>query len=44
VTVRGSLGHFVAVKLKLLDGVKVGDQMKLTFTQAVAVAVQPMKQ
>ena len=47
VTVRGPLGHFTEVKLKdpkMLDGVKVGDQMKLTFTDAVAVAVQPVKQ
>lgn len=44
VTVRGPLGHFVEVKLKdpkLLDGVKVGDQMQVTYTEAVAVAVQP---
>jgi hypothetical protein len=43
VLVRGPLGHFVEVYLKdpkLLDGVKVGDQMKMTFTEAVAVSVQ----
>jgi hypothetical protein len=46
VTVRGPLGHFVEVALKdpkLLDGVKVGDQMQMTYTEAVAVAVQPVK-
>lgn len=46
VTVRGPLGHFVEVALKdpkLLDGVKVGDQIQLTYTEAVAVAVQPVK-
>src|SRR4030095_16260881 len=42
VVVRGPYGHFTEVKLKdpaLLNGVKVGDQMKMTFTQAVATAV-----
>lgn len=42
VTVRGPYGHFHEVRLKdpsLLSGVKVGDQMKLTMTQAVAIAV-----
>jgi hypothetical protein len=42
VLVRGPYGHFAEVKLKdpgMLSGVKVGDQMKVTFTQAVAVAV-----
>jgi hypothetical protein len=46
VTVRGPYGHFAEVKLKdpgMLSGVKVGDQMKLTFTQAVAVAVERAK-
>lgn len=46
VLVRGALGHFVEVKLKdpkLLDGVKVGDQMKVTYTEAVAVSVRPAK-
>lgn len=43
VTVRGPYGHFTEVRLKdpaMLSGVKVGDQMKLTYTQAVAVEVQ----
>ncbi|RZL87383.1 MAG: hypothetical protein EOP82_26705 [Variovorax sp.] len=42
VLVRGPYGHFTEVKLKdpaLLNGVKVGDQMKMTITQAVATAV-----
>ncbi|MBN8507240.1 MAG: hypothetical protein J0L57_01365 [Burkholderiales bacterium] len=42
VLVRGPYGHFTEVKLKdpsMLAGVKVGDQMKITYTQAVAVAV-----
>ena len=46
VLVRGPFGHFTEVKLKdpsLLTGVKVGDQMKLTFTKAVAIAVTPAK-
>ena len=44
VLVRGPYGHFVEVKLKdpkLLDGVKVGDQMKVTMTQAAAIAIEP---
>lgn len=43
VTVRGPYGHFTEVRLKdpaMLSGVKVGDQMKLTYTQAVAVDIQ----
>lgn len=47
VTVRGPLGLFAEVTLKdpkLLDGVKVGDQMQLAYTEAVAVAVQPVRQ
>jgi hypothetical protein len=46
VLVRGPLGHFVEVHLKdpkLLDGVNVGDQMQLTYTNAVAMAVQPVR-
>ena len=46
VTVRGPYGHFTEVRLKdpaMLTGVKVGDQMKVTMTQAVAVDVQPAK-
>jgi len=42
VTVRGPFGHFTEVKLKdpaLLNGVKVGDQMKMTITQALATSV-----
>jgi hypothetical protein len=42
VIVRGPYGHFTEVKLKdpaLLNGVKVGDQMKVSFTQAVATSV-----
>lgn len=42
VLVRGPYGHFAEVKLKdpgMLSGVKVGDQMKVTFTQAVAVGI-----
>ena len=42
VLVRGPYGHLTEVKLKdaaLLNGVKVGDQMKVTFTQAVATSV-----
>jgi len=42
VLVRGPYGHLTEVKLKdpaLLTGVKVGDQMKVTFTQAVATSV-----
>jgi hypothetical protein len=43
VTVRGPYGHFAEVKLKdpaMLTGVKVGDQMKVTFTQAVAIGIE----
>jgi Cu/Ag efflux protein CusF len=43
VLVRGPYGHFAEVKLKdpsLLTGVKVGDQMKVTFTQAVAIGFE----
>lgn len=43
VTVRGPYGHFTEVRLKdpaMLSGVKVGDQMKLTYTQAVAVGIE----
>jgi len=46
VTVQGPYGHLTEVLLKdpaLLGGVKVGDQMKVTMTQAVAVDVQPAK-
>lgn len=46
VLVRGPYGHFAEVKLKdpaMLTGVKVGDQMKVTFTQAVAIAVEAVK-
>ena len=42
VLVRGPFGHLTEVRLKdpaMLSGVKVGDQMKLTFTRAVAVAI-----
>ena len=42
VLVRGPYGHFTEVKLKdpaLLNGVKVGDQVKVTFTQAMATSV-----
>jgi hypothetical protein len=42
VMVRGPFGHFTEVKLKdpaLLNGVKVGDQMKMTITQALATSV-----
>lgn len=42
VTVLGPYGHLTEVHLKdpaLLDGVKVGDQMKITYTQAVATSV-----
>jgi hypothetical protein len=43
VLVRGPYGHFAEVKLRdpsLLTGVKVGDQMKVTFTQAVAIGFE----
>ncbi len=46
VLVRGPYGHFVEVKLKdpgLLAGVKVGDQMQVVFTQAVAVGFEKPK-
>jgi Cu/Ag efflux protein CusF len=42
VTVLGPYGHLTEVHLKdpaLLSGVKVGDQMKITYTQAVATSV-----
>jgi hypothetical protein len=42
VTVLGPYGHLTQVHLKdpaLLNGVKVGDQMKIVYTQAVATAV-----
>ncbi len=42
VTVLGPYGHLAEVHLKdpaLLTGVKVGDQMKITYTQAVATEV-----
>ncbi len=44
VTVRGPYGHFAEVRMKdpaMLTGVKVGDQMKVTFTNAVAIAITP---
>lgn len=43
VLVRGPYGHFVEVTLKdpsQLAGVKVGDQMQVTYTQAVAVTME----
>jgi hypothetical protein len=46
VLVRGPYGHFAEVKLKdpaMLTGVKVGDQMKVTFTQAVAIGIEAPK-
>jgi hypothetical protein len=42
VLVRGPYGHFTEVKLKdagLLSGVKVGDQMKISYTDAVAIGI-----
>ncbi|MDM0021407.1 hypothetical protein [Variovorax saccharolyticus] len=42
VMVRGPFGHFTEVKLKdpaMLNGVKVGDQMKMTITQAIATSI-----
>jgi hypothetical protein len=42
VLVRGPYGHFTEVKLKdpsLLGGVKVGDQMKISYTDAVAIGI-----
>lgn len=46
VLVRGPFGHFAEVKLKdpaMLAGVKVGDQMKVTYTDAVALGFTPAK-
>lgn len=46
VLVRGPFGHFAEVHLKdpgMLAGVKVGDQMKVVYTQAVAVEMTPAK-
>lgn len=46
VLVRGPYGHFAEVKLKdsaMLTGVKVGDQMQVTFTKAVAIDVETAK-
>jgi len=46
VLVRGPFGHFTEVKLKdpgLLGGVKVGDQMKVTYTDTVAIGFTPAK-
>lgn len=46
VLVRGPYGHFAEVKLKdpgMLGGVKVGDQMKVTYTQAVAIGIETPK-
>ncbi|MBE2262982.1 MAG: hypothetical protein IAE92_09585 [Burkholderiaceae bacterium] len=46
VLVRGPYGHFAEVKLNdpaLLNGAKVGDQMKVTYTQAELIAVTPAK-
>lgn len=43
VVVRGPLGHFAEVRLKdkaMLTGVKVGDQMKVTYTEAVAIGIE----
>ncbi|HMN75851.1 MAG TPA: hypothetical protein PKC97_07285 [Burkholderiaceae bacterium] len=42
VLVHGPFGHLTEVRLKdpsLLGGVKLGDQMKVTYTQAVAFAI-----
>lgn len=44
VTVRGPYGHFAEVRMKdaaMLTGVKVGDQMKVTYTNAVAIGFTP---
>jgi hypothetical protein len=44
VLVRGPYGHFAEVKMKdpsMLGGVKVGDQMKVTYTDAVAIGFTP---
>jgi hypothetical protein len=46
VLVRGPYGHFSEVKMKdpaMLTGVKVGDQMKVTYTDAVAIGFTPAK-
>jgi hypothetical protein len=46
VLVRGPYGHFAEVRLKdpkLLDGVKVGDQMQVVYTQAVAIGFVKVK-
>lgn len=46
VLVRGPYGHFTEVFLKdptLLSGVKVGDQMQITYTQAVAIEMAAAK-
>lgn len=46
VLVRGPYGHFAEVHLKdpgMLSGVKVGDQMQVIYTQAVAVEMTPAK-
>ena len=46
VLVRGPYGHFAEVKMKdpsMLTGVKVGDQMKVTYTDSVAIALTPAK-
>lgn len=43
VLVREPLGHFTEVKLKdkaMLTGVKVGDQMKITYTEALAIGIE----
>jgi uncharacterized protein with beta-barrel porin domain len=44
VLIRGPYGHFAEVKMKdpaMLGGVKVGDQMKVTYTDAVAIGFVP---
>jgi Cu/Ag efflux protein CusF len=44
VTLKGPEGHQVTVKVKdpkKLDGVSVGDLVQLTYTRAVAIAVEP---
>lgn len=46
VLVRGPYGHFTEVFLEdpgMLSGVKVGDQMQLTYTQAVAIDMTAAK-
>ncbi len=43
VLVRGPYGHFTEVKLKdkaLLTGVKVGDQMKISYSEAIAIRIE----